>query len=38
MQAGDAVLRVLEVEQLVAHTLSDENTACVLVDDGLLVL
>ena len=38
MQLADVILRLLEVNNLVANALLDENTSCVLCDDRLLVL
>ena len=38
VQARDAVLAVLEIQQFVAQALEDEDAAGVLGDDGLFVL
>lgn len=38
MEAGDAVLGVLEIDKLVAEALFDEDPAGVLGDDGLFIL
>ena len=38
MQSTHLILRVLEIDQLIANTFHDEYTSGVLVDDGLLVL
>lgn len=38
VEARDAVLAVLEVQQFVAQALDDEDAAGVLGDDGLFVL
>lgn len=38
VQSADAVLRVVEVQDLISHTFLDEDAASVLIDDRLFVL
>lgn len=38
MQAADVILTILEVEKLVTNAFFDENTASVLLYNGLFVL
>lgn len=38
MRSRDPPDHALEEDDLISHAFANENAACVLVDDGLLVL